>query len=718
MVKLIISEKAIAGKRIAEILSNNTEKTELVQGIPLFHFTFNDDEYLLIPLKGHIVDVDFPKRLNYWQGVDVRLLAKSEIIYYPTAVALAGLLKKHAVNASEVIIATDADREGEAIGVEALRFIKEGNPKVKIKRAYFSAITPKDMHQAFSALAEVDYNFADSADARREIDLMWGASLTRFLSLVSGRLGKQFLSSGRVQTPTLEIIVSREKERLAFKQEKFFIVSAEFEKGGEKFTAEHKKGRIADRLEAEQIIALKESKGIVSRVAKKEKVLKRPVPFNTTEFLRAASAIGFSASKAMEVAESLYMSGHTSYPRTDNQCFASTIDLKEILLELRKVNEFSAFAEKLLSLNQLNPSRGKETKDHPPIHPVAFASKDRLGGEKWRIYELICRRFLACLLDDALVEAMMAELMLGREPFIARGQRILKAGWKEAYPYSKLTEVILPDLKKGDEAKLLKLGMEEGLTQPPPHYSQGTLIALMDELNLGTKATRAEIISKLVQRQYVAGLKQMTPNKVAFAVIDCLEKHAPDLVKPSMTALLEKEMDEIAAGKKSKQEVVDESRKLLLEVLELLVKEKNAIGSALRESLKQDSVLGKCPRCGKDLLIRFGRSGKRFVGCSGYPSCTQTFPLPQKGFITPLDKPCPQCGYPLFGLSGRRFRLEICLNTDCPSKDEWKQKMKEKAEKAEKEKAEAGAAKEPALTGQEKAGGGSGKRKEAKAARS
>jgi len=688
MVKLIIAEKAIAGKKISEILSNGSEKTELVQGIPVFHFSFKDSDFLLVPLKGHIMDVGFPSHLRYWIGVDVRKLASSEILYLPTEHAIASLLKKKAVNADEVIIATDADREGEAIGVEALRFIKEVNPKIKISRAYFSAITPKDLKQAFDSLTKVDFNFADSADARREIDLMWGAALTRFLSLVSGRLGKQFLSSGRVQSPTLALIIQREKERLAFKQEKFWVLNAEFDKKGKHFFAEHKKGRFKEKLEAEKIIEKKPKTGLVARVVKKEKTIRKPVPFNTTEFLKAANAIGFTASRAMELAESLYMSGYTSYPRTDNQTFPSTIDLTEILLELKKVPDFSPAVDKILSFKALNPSRGKQTKDHPPIHPVAFAVREKLGSEKWRIYELICRRFLAILAEDALTENITAEISLAREPFIARGQRILKQGWKECYPYSRLAEVILPDLQKGDEVNLVKLDLEESITLPPPRFSQGSLISLMDRLGLGTKATRAEILNKLIQRNYVKGAKDLEPNKVAFVVIETLERHAPDLVKPSMTSLLEKEMDDIAAGKKAKAEVVNESRKLLLEVLEQMFKEKEAIGRELRESLKAQEVIGKCLRCGSDLLIRFGRTGKRFVGCKGYPNCTQTYPLPQKGSLSPLNKQCPLCSAPLIKLTGRRFKLEICINPDCPSKDEWKKKMREKQEAKEKQEKE------------------------------
>ncbi len=682
---LIISEKNIAGKRIAEILAGKKIETEIEGKSNSYKFSKEGKEFLVIPLKGHILDVDFPKQFKQWLGTDLRKLIKSEIEFIETEPSIVSLLKKKAKDAQTVIIATDADREGEAIGVEALQIIKKVNSKIKIKRAYFSAITPKDISKAFNNLTEVDYNFADSANTRREIDLIWGVVLTRFLSLISGRLGKEFISAGRVQMPTLALIVSREKERLAFEIKKYWVLEALFEKNKKEFTAEHKEGRFWEKEKAEQILKKKTNKGIVKKVSSSKKVLKKPLPFNTTGFLRSASALGFSAGEAMNIAESLYMSGYTSYPRTDNTVYPQNLDLKEILNALISVPEFIDVIEKIFSLGELNPSKGTETKDHPPIHPVASALKEKLSSKEWKIYELICRRFFASLGEDAETLNQSIEIELNKEPFIANGQVLLKAGWKEFYPYSVVKEVILPELKKGEEVNLKDLKMEEKETQPPNRYSQGKLIQLMEELGIGTKSTRHEILNKLYARKYISGLKSIEPNKIAFAVIDSLEKHKAQINEAKLTAELEKEMDKIAAAKKSKEEVVNNSREILEKIMEQLLKEKNEIGSELRQAIREDSILVECNKCKKgNLRIMHGRTGKRFVGCTNYPKCSNSFPLPQNGRIIPLNKICDQCQNIMIKVINKR-PYNMCITLNCPSKADW---GKKKETKTEEEKTE------------------------------
>ncbi len=682
--ELIITEKAIAGQRIASLLSGKEVALRREDDAQVGEFHRDGKEFVVIPLRGHISNVDFPKRYSYWLGTDLKQLTMAPVEYVGTEKAIIQLLKKRAKEADSVIIATDADREGESIGVEALDYLKEGNARLKIHRAYFSAITPKDIETAFSKLAQVDYNFADSANARREVDLIWGAVLTRFISLMSGRMGKEFLSVGRVQTPVLALIVDRQRERLAFKSEKYWVVSALFEKDKMRFVAEHKEGKFWEKEKAEKILQKKSEYGIVSQVFTKQRVLEKPVPFNTTGFLRAATVLGLTAGEAMSIAETLYQMGFTSYPRTDNQVYPATLDLKEILVELQKVPVFKPLSEKILA-KPLNPSKGKETKDHPPIHPVSAANPSALTEKQWRVYELVCRRFFATLAEETVTLNTSVELLLQNEPFIANGQTILKMGWKEFYPYSTLKEVFLPKLEKGDKAKLLDLKLEEKETQPPPRYSQSALIKLMEDLGLGTKSSRHEILQKLYARKYISGIKAIEPSNIAFAVIDSLEKHCKKVTEPKMTADLELEMDKIAVGKTAKETVVQDSRKVLLDVLEELLREKNAIATELRQGLRQDSIVGKCtdPSCGGDLLIRFGKTGKRFLGCSKYPPCTVTYPLPQKGKIAHVGTLCEVCQAPKIRLYLIRSSFEMCVNMNCSTKDEWKKRSAELKQKAE-----------------------------------
>ncbi|MBI4210537.1 MAG: DNA topoisomerase I [Candidatus Diapherotrites archaeon] len=684
MLKLVISEKAIAGKNIASLLAGKDVPQSLLNGAPVFRFSIPDADYIVVPLRGHITDVEFPKKYSYWVGTDLRKLINAEIEYVGTEKSIIAALKQSAVGAQEVIIATDADREGESIGVEALNFIKQSNSGIKVKRAYFSAITKKDISDAFAKLVDVDYNFADSADSRREIDLIWGAVLTRFLSLVSGQLGKDYLSVGRVQTPALAILVNREKERLAFKTRKYWELLAVFEKNGKKFSAEHKKGKFWEKEEPARISAASHDYGIVKSIKSTERVLKKPTPFNTTDFLRQATAIGLSASQAMEIAERLYQQGYTSYPRTDNTVYSSTLDIVGILGEISKVPEFSRDAEALLSRKSLSPSKGKkETKDHPPIHPVSAVPKAKLSDRDWKVYELIVRRFLATLSDDAVTENQAVEISLDEEPFIAHGQKILESGWKEVYPYSEISEVILPSLEEGEKVKLESLDMPEKETQPPTRYSESTLIKLMEDMGIGTKSTRHTIIQKLFARKYLSGSKAIEPSKIAFAVVDSLEKHNVDAVKAEMTSLLEKEMDKISTGSRSKAEVVEESRKLLSTVLERMIQSKDSIGSELRVALRSDLIVGKCDVCDGNLRTLISRNRKRFLGCTNYPKCTNTYPLPQKGKIVPTGGLCAKCGTPMIRVFGQRYRFEMCVDPECETKAEWKAKAAAKAAAAE-----------------------------------
>ncbi|MEM4662687.1 MAG: DNA topoisomerase I [Candidatus Diapherotrites archaeon] len=673
--KLIVAEKNIAARRIAELLADGKIEEKRVNNVPVYHFKRNGIEYATIPLKGHIIDVDFPKHYSPWIGTDLRSLVFSNIEYVKKEKNIIEALMKYAKDADEVIFATDYDREGESIALEALHCIQTVKPNIKVKRIAFSAITKQDIEEAFKNPTTLDFNLANSANARREIDLIWGAVLTRFLSIVSGQLGKDFLSAGRVQSPVLALIVDREKEIRAFKPKPYWEVEAIFEKDSKKFSALHKEGRFWEKEKALAVLKSKQPFGLVSKVKIVEKKIKRPVPFNTTSFLKAASSIGISAPQAMSIAEELYQLGYISYPRTDNEAYPATINLKKIVEKLSAKKEFSTYCKELLKKG-ITPSQGKATKDHPPIHPVDLP-KTSLHGNHAKIYELVSRHFLATLGEDAVAEFMDVEILVGKEPFLASGKRYLKLGWKNVYPYSSTEEIILPGLKEGDSVKLIDMKLLEKETKPKPRYSQGSLIKLMEDLGLGTKSTRHEIIRKLYARGYIKGNKAIIPNEIAFATVDALEKQESAFLKPDMTAQIEKEMDEIAVGRKNKETVVDDSRKLLQSVLEELLSKKQEIGKALRDALKIDKKQFPCTRPGCDgiLIVRNSRTGKRFLGCTRYPECDVTYPLPQQGKIEPIDKKCPVCQKPMIKVTLKNSRFEMCIDPTCPSKNSWKEKI-------------------------------------------
>jgi DNA topoisomerase-1 len=678
--KLIVSEKDKTAKRIATILSNGKVKEEKTFKVPVYIFKDkNKEETKCIGLKGHILKVDYPEKYNNWQETDPIELVHAEIIKVPTQISIIKALLKHTKGADIAIIATDFDREGELIGVDALNKIKEISPNIKAKRARFSALTKQEIEKSFSNLEDIHMDLALAGEARQDIDLIWGATLTRFISLASSRLGRQFLSVGRVQSPTLVLIVERERERQAFISKPYWQIKATFQHDSETFEANHKTEKFWNKEEAENVISKLGDKGIVVKTARHKRFLSPPAPFNTTAFLSAASTfLGLSASNAMRIAENLYMNGFVSYPRVDNTIYPDSLDLREILGILSQ-GELGDLCKQLLSQDKITPSKGKKfATDHPPIHPTDIARKEDLEPTEWRVYEMIIRRFLATLAPEAEAESMKIDLDVNGEPFFARGTRILKEGWLHFYSYGRKKEIELPSVKDGDVLELLEHIMEGKETQPPSRYGQGRLIQLMEQLGLGTKATRHSIIQNLYERGYVHS-DPIIPTDTGIAVAESLKKYAEAISSHEMTSELEKNMDTIAEGKVKRDVIVNKSRDLLNGIMIDLVKRKEELAQEIRAGIRNDKVIGKCPNCDNELrIIRSKKTKKRFVGCAGYPECNTAYPLPQHGDIVGLNENCEACGSPKIKVINKGSRpWIICIDPKCPSKNNAKEKNKE-----------------------------------------
>jgi DNA topoisomerase-1 len=597
---------------------------------------------VFIGLSGHIVKLDFPKAYNNWQKVEAKELVDAQVITTSTQVKIVSALKKLGKEATKATIATDYDREGELIGVEAVDILKSINPDIEFDRVHYSAITPKEIHDAFENPSGIDFNLAYAGHSRQVIDLVWGASLTRYISLAAGRLGNMFLSVGRVQSPTLALIVEREKEREAFVSRKYWELSASLQtKKGEVFQVEHKTSRFWEKEQVEDILRTLKDSATVSDITTSTKTDKQPTPFNTTEFISAASTMGYTASSAMNIAESLYMNGFISYPRTDNTVYPESIDLRA-QIEIFAKGPFREYAEKLLAKKELVPTRGKkETTDHPPIYPASLAKKSELNEQEWKLYELVVRRFFATFAEPAEWETIKARFDITGEEFKANGARLVNAGWRWYYPYNAPEDRLLPALSEGDELAVLNKDVAEKDTQPPGRYGQGRLIKIMEELGLGTKATRHEIISKLYSRAYIHG-NPLQPTKTAFAVVESLERFAPTISKPDMTSKLEEDMDRIAEGNIPEDEVLRESRDMLFSVFKDLEENKENISESLRIGLREDKIIGICPKCGSKLMVMRSKKGSRFIGCEGYPECNFSLPLPRGGKVIVTEKTCDQ----------------------------------------------------------------------------
>ena len=666
--KLVICEKNIAARRIAYILSGGNSKSTRLGKTPVYEFSKDGDIWKVIGLRGHIINLDFPECFNQWNKIPPKELIEVEPCKRVTEKGIASSLKSLVDKNPFLIVATDYDREGELIGVEVINLLKEYNKNInQIKRAKFSAITNYEIKSAFDKLTEVDYNLSNAGESRQVIDLIWGAVLTRYISLTAQRFGKDFLSIGRVQSPTLALLVKREKEIKNFEPKTYWKIIATLKKS-ESFDAIHHEGQFWDEKQVKEIYDkvknAKEAK--IKKVDKKTIKEFPPSPFSTTTFLESASFLGISASKAMSTAEELYMSGLISYPRTDNTVYPSSLNIKGILQKLVN-SKFSKEANEVMKNGRDYPTRGKkQTTDHPPIHPVGAPGDRNLTFDQQKIYELICRRFLATLAKDAISETVDVSIDISGEDFKTSGYRLIEPNWRAIYTYFKEKRKPLPELFDGEKVDVTKIKLKEDQTKPPQRYTQGSLIGKMEQLSLGTKSTRHEIINKLFYRKYIT-LSPLAPTPVAFAVVDALADY--DVVKPKMTATLENDMDLISEGKKTLDETVKESRKMLTQVMNALEIDKDKIRTSIKDAQREQNTIGKCPKCGKPMVVRVSMQKKRFVGCTSFPDCKNTYSLPQQGGIIPTDRICSECNAPVVKVKAKDKRAwELCLNSECSAK--------------------------------------------------
>jgi DNA topoisomerase-1 len=667
MMNLIICEKNIAAKRIASILSNGTSKQKKIGPVPVYEYSSQGKIWKVIGLRGHIINLDFPTKFKVWWQIAPRNLINVDPEKKVTQKGIASALKKLLKDDISIVVATDFDREGELIGVEAIDLLKKYNTTLShIERAHFSAITPSEIKDAFNKLTDVDYNLSAAGESRQVIDLIWGAVLTRFISLTSNKTGKEFLSIGRVQSPTLALLVDKEKEIQSFTPTPYWKIIASLKKQ-DTFDADHVEGRFWDEEQVTTVFEKVKDATVatVFSVKKRKRRERPPPPFNTTTFIQAASYLRISAAQAMKTAEELYMNGLISYPRTDNTVYPKSLDIDAILQKL-KPSEFKNDVNYIINNRRSQPMKGKKkTTDHPPIHPVDIP-KTPLKGRSKKVYDLIVRRFLATLSKDAVSETINAQFNINEELFKAKGYRLIESSWRDIYTYIKGKEKPLPELNEGEQIPIIDMMMKKDETKPPNRYSQGTLIGKMEQLSLGTKSTRHDIINKLYQRKYIT-FSPFAPTPIAIAVIDAMSDC--DVVKPKMTAELEKDMDLIAEGKKTFQETIQESREMLTKVMAELEKDKQKIKKNIKEASRKQNTIGTCPKCRKDLIIRMSRRGKRFVGCTGYPKCKNTYPLPQRGLIKKTDNVCDSCKTPVIQIKNRGKKpWEICIDPDCTKK--------------------------------------------------
>ena len=717
--KLVVAEKNDAAQQIARLLCDvGKPKADKVYNTPVYRFDHDGEEWVSIGLRGHILEPNFPPELHFdeqegWYGLtadgehlpadlpdglprppyatkrrpyladgigikswnipSLPYLVWSPIEKSPVEKEIIRALKNLAKKSDSVIIGTDFDREGELIGSDAVSQIRMVAPDVPVSRARYSAFTKAEIDHAFSNLVELDQDLADAGDSRRAIDLVWGAVLTRYLTVAKRAGFGDTRSAGRVQTPTLALVVARERERMAFVPEDYWLISGKGSADGTEFKVSHANGRFTDADEATAALAAVDgaTQATVTDVTKRQRHQRPPAPFNTTSLQAAAAAEGLAPGRTMRLAESLYMDGLISYPRVDNTVYPSSLDLRDVVKTLSAVPQYAASCKTILS-GKMHPTRGKqETTDHPPIYPTAAADPERLQPAEWKLYNLIARRFLATLMDQATIEGTKVKLDVNGQPFQASGDVLVDPGFRAAYPFGLKKDEQLPMLEAGDVIEVSDIEKVQKQTEPPARYSQGKLIQEMERLGLGTKSTRANAIDRLTAVKYLKN-DPVEPSQLGMAIIAALETYAPRITTPDMTSELEADMTKVAEGVDTQDQVVRHSRALLAEVMEELLEHTEDLGEAIADAVTADAKVGVCPKCGKDLVMKHSpKTRSNFIGCMGWPDCDVTYPVPSNCRVEAIDGEagvCPECGAPRIKCKPfRQKAFEQCVNPKCPT---------------------------------------------------
>jgi len=412
----------------------------------------------------------------------------------------------------------------------------------------------------------------------------------------------------------------------------------------------------------------------------------RPIPFDLGALQAEAYGLfGYTPRRTSGIAERLYLEALISYPRTSSQKLPPAINYRKILQGLSKVPKYKKLTAELLGKPELVPKEGKkEDPAHPAIYPTGNLPERELDESEKRIWDLVVRRFMAVFAEPAVKQSMKVTINVNGHRFFVRGRQTLKEGWQKFYaPYIRSEEVMLPPIKEGDRLKIKKVILEDKFTKPPPRYNPGSLLKKMEEEGIGTKATRADIIQTLYNRKYIKD-ERIIVTGLGFDVVELLEKYCPPVVSVELTRELEEKMEQIQLGKQKREAIIVEAVELLKPTLERLKEKEETIGEVLSKAIKkariEERMVGDCPNCGtgKLMILYSRRTGKRFIGCTNYfkGKCTTSFPLPQRGTLKPLGKPCRACGWPTIQvrMKGRR-PWTLCFNPECPLIEERKKRL-------------------------------------------
>ncbi len=605
-------------------------------------------DYIVKASIGHVRDL--PK--NNKDAIDIEGGFKAHYVPLPGKEKVIKELAAAAAKASEVILATDPDREGEAIAWHVAEAIHIKNPK----RIVFHEITEEAVHEALQHARSINIDLLHAQEARRVLDRLFGYEL-------SGLIWKKVrygLSAGRVQSPALRILVEREREIKAFTPENFWVITTHVEnKEGTEFTLTCTE-EPRDEKKVEQILTAgrKDPWSVIDLKERETSRVPRP-PFTTSTLQQAASSrLGYSPSKTMGIAQKLYEGGFISYMRTDSVTL-STLAQKQIAALV-----LETYGKEYLRTVQYKTKSKSAQEAHEAIRPTnAGVQSAGRTDEQRKLYQLIWQRAVSSQMSPAKVLTTKITARVGNDPaipeFAATGSRTLFKGWLAAYPYAAGEDVELPKVAAGEALSFKSIESEAKQTQPPPRYSEAGLVKELEKRGIGRPSTYASTIKTIVDRGYVEKEnKSLKPTDVGEIVSTFLEKNFSGYISDSFTAQMEDKLDNIANGKNHYIETLTEFYTSF---------HKDVMS---KESIEKLTHLGpaddrwKCPTCGASMVIKLGRTGK-FMSCSRYPECEGGRTMEGEAMEGPKDtgRACPKCeGGKLVERHGKFGKFIACSN--------------------------------------------------------
>ena len=659
---------------------------------------FLGSDYKVVASKGHVRDL--PKsRL----GIDVDHDFEVEYINIRGKAKLINELKADAKKAKEVYLATDPDREGEAIAWHLAYLL--GIPVDANCRVTFNEITKETVKKCIKEPRKIDINLTDAQQARRVMDRIVGYKISPIL----WKKVKRGLSAGRVQSVAVKLIVDRENEILAFVPEEYWNILATLSKNGSKFTArfsgiDGKKVDLHKKEEVDNVLDnIEDSKYIVKEVKKGTKKRTPAPPFTTSTMQQEASRIlGFPIRKTMQVAQGLYEGvkvegrgtiGLITYMRTDSTRISEEARAvaKEVITDKYGANYYE---------NRYYRKASNAQDAHEGIRPTYITLspaevKSSLTTDQFKLYSLIYNRFIASQMAAAVFDTVQAKIDANGKDgkaynFKASGQTLKFKGFMTLYVEDKDDkkeseeddEANIPELVENEEVKKVKLDGKQSFTEPPARYTEASLVKALEEKGIGRPSTYATIISTIMDRKYVKKeQKQLVPTDLGKIVNDLLVEYFKDIINVEFTAKIENEFDEIAEGKEEWKEVIREFYGPFEKEVEKADKELEHV------EIKDEVSNIKCSKCGRLMVVKEGRYGK-FLACPGYPECKNVLPYSEK-----VDVPCPVCGSEVYARKSKHGRkFYICsrnvkdVENPCPYISWDKPKVGEKWEPSEEEK--------------------------------